>query len=124
MERMACFIVLLSALFVSSANFVEGNQDCSSCYQLDIGVAVGIITCDIFLTLFIAVSVYCFVSHKNSRACSHTQARCCGSTKTTTHQSSMKPKMIEVESPYQELYGVQSDIYNDLQQYRKGSHPE
>ncbi|XP_065116876.1 TYRO protein tyrosine kinase-binding protein isoform X2 [Paramisgurnus dabryanus] len=79
MERMACFIVLLSALFVSSANFVEGNQDCSSCYQLDIGVAVGIITCDIFLTLFIAVSVYCFVSHKNSRACSHTQARCCGS---------------------------------------------
>ncbi|XP_055067290.2 TYRO protein tyrosine kinase-binding protein [Misgurnus anguillicaudatus] len=123
MERIACFIVLVTALFVSSANFVEANQDCSSCYHLDIGVAIGIITCDIFLTLFIALSVYCYVSHKK-RSCSHAQARCCGSTKSTTHQTSMRPKMIEVESPYQELYGVQSDIYDDLQQYRKGSHPK
>uniref|UniRef100_A0A671PZS7 TYRO protein tyrosine kinase-binding protein n=1 Tax=Sinocyclocheilus anshuiensis TaxID=1608454 RepID=A0A671PZS7_9TELE len=98
---------------------MNGLFDCSSCYQLDIGVAIGIITCDIILTLLIALSVYCFVSHHKRKGSLHTHARCCASGRTKTHQPSMRPKTIEVESPYQELYGVQPDIYSDLQQYRK-----
>uniref|UniRef100_A0A8C2ECS7 TYRO protein tyrosine kinase-binding protein n=1 Tax=Cyprinus carpio TaxID=7962 RepID=A0A8C2ECS7_CYPCA len=98
---------------------LNGLFDCSSCYQFDNGVAFGIITCDIILTLLIALSVYCFVSHQKRKGSLHTHARCCGSGKAKTQQPSMRPKTIEVESPYQELYGVQSDIYSDLQQYRK-----
>ncbi|XP_052002828.1 LOW QUALITY PROTEIN: TYRO protein tyrosine kinase-binding protein [Xyrauchen texanus] len=116
MKRILCLLVPLSGLFSS---FVEGNQDCSSCHQLDIGVAIGIITCNIVLTFVIALSVYCFVSHQKRRSSLHAHARCCGSGKVKTHPSSMWPKTIKVESPYQELYGVQSDIYSDLQKYRK-----
>lgn len=54
-------------------------SDCSSCYQFDNGVAIGIITCDIILTLLIALSVYCFVSHQKRKGSLHTHARCCGS---------------------------------------------
>ncbi|XP_052000719.1 TYRO protein tyrosine kinase-binding protein-like [Xyrauchen texanus] len=116
MKRILYLMVPMSGLL---ASFVEGNQGYNSCYQLDIGVTIGIITCDIILTLLIALSVYCFVSHQKRRISLHAQARGCGSGKVKTHQSSMRPKTIEVESPYQELYGVQSDIYSDLQQYRK-----
>ncbi|XP_052433968.1 TYRO protein tyrosine kinase-binding protein [Carassius gibelio] len=115
MRRTAYIMIPMNGLF----GFVEGNQDCSSCYQFDIGVAIGIITCDIILTLLIALSVYCFVSHQKRRGSLHTHARCCGSGRAKTQQTSMRPKTIEVESPYQELYGVQSEIYSDLQQYRK-----
>ncbi|XP_052475179.1 TYRO protein tyrosine kinase-binding protein isoform X2 [Carassius gibelio] len=114
MRRILYLMVPMNGLL---ADFVEGNQDCTSCYQLDTGVAFGIITCDIILTLLIALSVYCFFSHQKRRGSLHTHARCCGSAR--THQPSMKTKTIEMESPYQELYGVQSDIYSDLQQYRK-----
>ncbi|XP_067305762.1 TYRO protein tyrosine kinase-binding protein isoform X2 [Pseudorasbora parva] len=115
MRRILYLMVPLNGLF----GIVEGNQDCSSCYQLDIGVVIGIITCDIILTLLIALSVYCFVSYLKRRGSLHAQTRCCGSGKTKSQQPSMRSKAIEVESPYQELYGVQSDIYSDLQQYRK-----
>ncbi|XP_026140787.1 TYRO protein tyrosine kinase-binding protein [Carassius auratus] len=115
MRRTAYIMIPMNGLF----GFVEGNQDCSSCYQFNIGVAIGIITCDIILTLLIALSVYCFISHQKRRGSLHTHARCCGSGRAKTQQTSMRPKTIEVESPYQELYGVQSEIYSDLQQYRK-----
>ncbi|XP_056331875.1 TYRO protein tyrosine kinase-binding protein isoform X2 [Danio aesculapii] len=115
MRRFLFIMLPVNGLFGS----VEANQDCSSCYQMDIGVAVGIITCDIFLTLLIALSVYCFVSRQKRRGGLHAHGRCCGSGKAKLQQTSMRAKPIEVESPYQELYGVQSDIYSDLQQYRK-----
>ncbi|XP_028837388.1 TYRO protein tyrosine kinase-binding protein isoform X2 [Denticeps clupeoides] len=36
------------------------------------------------------------------------------------HTASKRARKSEItESPYQELYGVQSDIYNDLRQYQK-----
>ncbi|KAK7147400.1 hypothetical protein R3I94_010044 [Phoxinus phoxinus] len=116
MRRILYLMVPMNGLF---AGFVEGNQDCSSCYQLDIGVVIGIITCDIILTLLIALSIYCFVSHQKRKRSLHAQTSCYGSGKAKNHQPSMRSKTIEVESPYQELYGVQSDIYSDLQQYRK-----
>ncbi|KTG01000.1 hypothetical protein cypCar_00006017 [Cyprinus carpio] len=116
MRRILYLMVPMNGLL---AGLVEGNQDCTSCYQLDTGVAIGIITCDIILTFLIALSVYCFISHQKRRSSLHTHARCCGSGKAKTHQPSTRPKTIEMESPYQELYGVQSDIYSDLQQYRK-----
>lgn len=54
-------------------------SDCSSCYQLETGAFIGIITCDIILTLLIALSVYCFVSRQKRRESLHVQPRCCGS---------------------------------------------
>nr|XP_009290494.1 TYRO protein tyrosine kinase binding protein isoform X1 [Danio rerio] len=116
MRRILFIMFPVNGLF---AGFVEANQDCSSCYQMDIGVAVGIITCDIIVTLLIALSVYCFVSRQKKRGSLHAHGRCCSSGKAKLQQTSMRAKPIEVESPYQELYGVQSDIYSDLQQYRK-----
>ncbi|XP_056617986.1 TYRO protein tyrosine kinase-binding protein [Triplophysa dalaica] len=119
MGRILCLTGPMFVLFVSSAVLVEGDQDCSSCSQLEIGVAVGFITGDILLTLLIALSVYWFVSHQKRTGSSHPQTRCCSPSKASTLQPSMRLKTTEEESPYQELYGVQSDIYSDLQQYRK-----
>uniref|UniRef100_A0A672S962 TYRO protein tyrosine kinase-binding protein n=1 Tax=Sinocyclocheilus grahami TaxID=75366 RepID=A0A672S962_SINGR len=89
------------------------GEYCTSCYQLDIGVAIGIITCDIILTLLIALSVYCFISHQKRRGSLHTHARCCGSGMSVCKRNQYRITAVP------ELYGVQSDIYSDLQQYRK-----
>ncbi|TRY94762.1 hypothetical protein DNTS_021631 [Danionella cerebrum] len=111
------FMVLISQLLGN----VEGNrQEHSSCYQMETGVAVGIITSDIILTLLIALSVYCFVLYQKRRESGSGHAPYYSSEgKAKVEHPSVKAKTIEMESPYQELYGVQSDIYNDLQQYRK-----
>lgn len=71
------FFILVSAYYEWMCHCIFWFSDCSSCYQLDIGVAIGIITCDIILTLLIALSVYCFISHQKRRGSLHTHARCC-----------------------------------------------
>ncbi|XP_072535111.1 TYRO protein tyrosine kinase-binding protein [Salminus brasiliensis] len=110
----SCFMTL--GLFGSAA----ATGDCGSCYQINMGVVIGIITCDLIVTLLIAVSVYCFATRQKRKRRLHTRANSCEPGKGKLRQSSSRPKEVEItESPYQELYGVQSDIYNDLCQYRK-----
>lgn len=46
-------------------------SDCGTCYQLNMGVVIGIITCDIILTLLITISVYCFVSREKRKNSLH-----------------------------------------------------
>ncbi|XP_053478314.1 TYRO protein tyrosine kinase-binding protein [Ictalurus furcatus] len=109
-------MALLSGLF----GYVAATQDCGTCYQLNMMVIIGIITCDIILTLLITITVYCFASREKRKKSLRTRKNSSETDKGKFRQSSSKPKEVEItESPYQELYGVQSDIYSDLHQYRK-----
>ncbi|XP_074540459.1 TYRO protein tyrosine kinase-binding protein [Halichoeres trimaculatus] len=93
----------------------EEQQDCGSCYMINAGSVVGIIASDIILTILITITVFCLASHHNKRR------------KTDSHDgkrsqtSSLSKKMVAevIESPYQELHGVQSDVYSELHHFRK-----
>ncbi|KAJ4931305.1 hypothetical protein JOQ06_025602 [Pogonophryne albipinna] len=45
----------------------EGQQDCGSCYLINMGSVIGIIASDILLTIFIMISVFCFATHIKKR---------------------------------------------------------
>ncbi|KAK3551412.1 hypothetical protein QTP70_017295 [Hemibagrus guttatus] len=114
------WILHLTALLSGLFGYAAASQDCGTCYQLNMEVIIGIITCDIILTLLIIIAVYCFASWEKRKNSLHTRKSSSETDKGKFRQSSSRPKEVEItESPYQELYGVQSDIYNDLHQYRK-----
>ncbi|XP_044215326.1 TYRO protein tyrosine kinase-binding protein [Thunnus albacares] len=109
-KNMSDAICIVGSLFGSA----EGQQECGSCYLINMGSVMGIIACDIILTIFITISVFCFVNlHKRRREWdSHNDKR--------NLPSSSKKMTTEVtESPYQELHGVQSDVYSELRHFRK-----
>ncbi|KAM6995084.1 TYRO protein tyrosine kinase-binding protein-like [Tautogolabrus adspersus] len=93
----------------------EAQQDCGSCYVINMGSVLGIIAADVILTILITFTVFCFASHHNKRRewDSHDGKR--------SQPSSVSRKMATevTESPYQELHGVQSDVYSELQHFRK-----
>ncbi|XP_034553383.1 TYRO protein tyrosine kinase-binding protein [Notolabrus celidotus] len=93
----------------------EEQQNCESCYMIDLGSVIGIIASDIILTILITITVFCLVSRPNKKrdSDSHDGKR--------SQPSSLSKKMSTevIESPYQELHGVQSDVYSELQHYRK-----
>ncbi|KAL7393521.1 hypothetical protein ABVT39_012039 [Epinephelus coioides] len=91
----------------------EGQQGCDSCYLINMASVIGIIASDILLTIFITVSVFCFATHQRRRRDSHDGKR--------SLPSSVSKKMASevTESPYQELHGVQSDVYSELRHFRK-----
>ncbi|XP_017281988.1 TYRO protein tyrosine kinase-binding protein isoform X1 [Kryptolebias marmoratus] len=93
----------------------EGQQDCGSCYLINMSSVVGIFAADIVLTVFITISVFCFATcHRRRRE------RDSPDSKRSLPLSASKKRAAEVtESPYQELHGVQSDIYSELRHYRK-----
>ncbi|XP_029928530.1 TYRO protein tyrosine kinase-binding protein [Myripristis murdjan] len=93
----------------------EGQQECGSCYQIGMGSVVAIIACDIILTVLITISVLCFATfQKRRREWDPHEGR-------GNVPSTMSKKMTTeiAESPYQELHGVQSDVYSDLQHLRQ-----
>ncbi|XP_036393731.1 TYRO protein tyrosine kinase-binding protein [Megalops cyprinoides] len=109
MGRALCIVTPFVGLFGT----VAGQQDCpASCFHLDTGAAVGIIVGDIILTLLIALSVYCFVSRQKKNRLEALES------KGKTHASS-KRKKPDLESTYQELQGVQNDVYSDLRHLEK-----
>ncbi|XP_028437144.1 TYRO protein tyrosine kinase-binding protein [Perca flavescens] len=76
---------------------------------------MGIIASDILLTIFITISVFCFASHHKKRR--EWDSR---DGKRNLPSSVSKKMATEVtESPYQELHGVQSDVYSELRHFRK-----
>ncbi|XP_054639023.1 TYRO protein tyrosine kinase-binding protein [Dunckerocampus dactyliophorus] len=80
-----------------------GQQECGSCYLISMQSVVGMITSDIILTVFITISVFYFVTlHKKKAELNVATAKEEKPAETT-------------ESPYQELHGVQSDVYSELQ---------
>ncbi|XP_053183276.1 TYRO protein tyrosine kinase-binding protein [Scomber japonicus] len=102
-------ICIVGTLFGSA----KGQQECSSCYLISMGSVMGIMACDIILTIFITISVFCFATlHKRRREWDSHDKR--------NLPSSSKKMTTEVtESPYQELHGVQSDVYSELRHFRK-----
>ncbi|KAM4600959.1 TYRO protein tyrosine kinase-binding protein [Polymixia lowei] len=79
------------------------------------GSIVGIIACDIILTILITISVFCFATSQKKRSIRDSPD---GRGKLPSTMSKKKTAEI-TESPYQELHGVQSDVYCDLQHFRK-----
>ncbi|XP_077431768.1 TYRO protein tyrosine kinase-binding protein [Vanacampus margaritifer] len=82
-----------------------GQQECGSCYVISMQSVIGIIASDVVLTVFIAVSVFYLLTLHKRR----------------TEQDAkrhVQPEEI-TESPYQELHGIQSDVYSELQHFRK-----
>uniref|UniRef100_A0A669C105 TYRO protein tyrosine kinase-binding protein n=1 Tax=Oreochromis niloticus TaxID=8128 RepID=A0A669C105_ORENI len=95
--------------------FVCFLTECGSCYLINMESVIGIIASDIILTIFITISVFCFATHQRRKREweSHSGKR--------SAPSSISKKMATevTESPYQELHGVQSDVYSELRHYRK-----
>ncbi|XP_034409857.1 TYRO protein tyrosine kinase-binding protein [Cyclopterus lumpus] len=106
------------ALCIAGSFFgsAEGQQDCGSCYLINMGSVLGIIASDIILTVFITISVFCFATyHRRRREWDSREAG-----KRNLPLSASKKMATEVtESPYQELDIVQSDDYSDLRHFRK-----
>ncbi|XP_056261836.1 TYRO protein tyrosine kinase-binding protein isoform X1 [Pseudoliparis swirei] len=106
------------ALCIAGSFFgsAEEQQDCSSCYLINMRSVLGIIASDIILTVFIIISVFCFATHHKRRR--EWDSRDAG--KTNLPLTASEKMATEVtESPYQELQGVQSDVYSDLRDFRK-----
>ncbi|XP_068592065.1 TYRO protein tyrosine kinase-binding protein [Cebidichthys violaceus] len=93
----------------------EGQQDCGSCYLINMGSVLGIIASDIILTIFIIISVFCFATHHKRRR----EWDSCDGKRNLPSSASNKMATDVTESPYQELHGVQSDVYSDLRHFRK-----
>uniref|UniRef100_A0A8D3DEJ8 TYRO protein tyrosine kinase-binding protein n=1 Tax=Scophthalmus maximus TaxID=52904 RepID=A0A8D3DEJ8_SCOMX len=91
-------------------SFGECIRYCGSCYLISIGSVIAIIASDIALTVFIAISVFCFASH-------HKRQR--GRDSHDGEHEMFKTATEVTESPYQELHGVQSDVYSELRHFRK-----
>ncbi|KAL2084461.1 hypothetical protein ACEWY4_019979 [Coilia grayii] len=119
MSKTICIVAPLTGMFAPVSGKQGFTQDCGQCYQIELSVVVALISCDILLTVLIALAVYCFVSRQRRRPCLHTQSSDAGKSKQLSTTSKKAKKAEVTESPYQELYGVQSDIYSDLRQYRK-----
>ncbi|XP_059194740.1 TYRO protein tyrosine kinase-binding protein [Centropristis striata] len=93
----------------------DGQQDCGSCYMINMTSVIAIIASDIMLTIFITISVFCFVMHQKRKREWNSR-----DTKRSLPSSVSKKMSTEVtESPYQELHGVQSDVYSELRHFRK-----
>ncbi|KAL0984989.1 hypothetical protein UPYG_G00151510 [Umbra pygmaea] len=109
MSKAWCIVSPVTGLFGPA----KTEQVCGNCYEIDIGEMVGVIACDIILTFLIAFTAFCLATfQKRSRLASRLE----GKEKTLTASQ----KTVEItESPYQELHGVQSEVYSDLQQFRK-----
>ncbi|XP_033983693.1 TYRO protein tyrosine kinase-binding protein isoform X2 [Trematomus bernacchii] len=97
-------------------SYFEGQQDCGTCYLINMGSVIGIIASDILLTIFIMISVFCFATHLKKRKKWDSRD---GKRNPPTSSVSKKMATELTESPYQELHGIQSDVYSDLQRFRK-----
>ncbi|KAK2844428.1 hypothetical protein Q5P01_011087 [Channa striata] len=93
----------------------DGQQECGSCYLISMGSVMAIIASDIILTIFITISVFCFVTHHKRKREWHSHD---GRRKVPPSISKKMPPEV-TESPYQELHGVQSDVYSELRHFRK-----
>ncbi|XP_038567671.1 TYRO protein tyrosine kinase-binding protein [Micropterus salmoides] len=104
-------LCIVGSLFGSA----EGQQECGSCYVINMGSIMGIIASDIILTILITISVFCFATHhKRKREWESRDGK-----RNPPLSISKKMATEVVESPYQELHGVQSDVYSELRHFRK-----
>ncbi|KAM8870730.1 TYRO protein tyrosine kinase-binding protein [Spinachia spinachia] len=105
------------ALCISNSFFgsTEGQQDCGSCYLINMGSVLAVFASDIILTVLISISVFCLATHNKRRR----EWDSCDAKRNPPSSSSQKMAAEVTESPYQELHGVQPDVYTELQPFRK-----
>ncbi|XP_053307741.1 TYRO protein tyrosine kinase-binding protein [Spea bombifrons] len=84
-----------------------GQNDCGDCFHLSSGAITGIVFCDIFITVLIALTVY-FISNKIQKKKDEERNR-----------NSQKTEIQESERTYEELQGQARDIYNDIGRARR-----
>ncbi|KAM3614442.1 uncharacterized protein V6R79_014373 [Siganus canaliculatus] len=105
------------ALCIAGSLFgsTEGQQDCGSCYVINMGSVMAIVASDIIMTILITISVFCFATrYKKRREWDSNEGN-----RNLPTSISKKIATEATESPYQELHGVQSDVYSELQHFRK-----
>ncbi|XP_072317142.1 TYRO protein tyrosine kinase-binding protein [Eucyclogobius newberryi] len=90
----------------------DEQQECAACYHINMAVVIGIVLCDILLTILITVSVIVLVR-------SHNRQREFHDARMVTSSESKEMSAEVTESPYQELQGAQSDVYSELDHFRK-----
>uniref|UniRef100_A0A3P9N3W8 TYRO protein tyrosine kinase-binding protein n=1 Tax=Poecilia reticulata TaxID=8081 RepID=A0A3P9N3W8_POERE len=105
------------ALCIVGSMFGESHSQCGTCYLINMGSVIGIIASDIILTVFLIISVFCFASHHRRRREPESHDGDLERNMPLSASKKMTPE--DTESPYQELHGVQSDIYNELRHFRK-----
>uniref|UniRef100_A0A3B3DVG0 TYRO protein tyrosine kinase-binding protein n=1 Tax=Oryzias melastigma TaxID=30732 RepID=A0A3B3DVG0_ORYME len=86
---------------------------CDGCYLISLTSLIAIITSDIILTIFIIISVFCFATHQRRRR----ERDSLDGERPFTLLFKLPTEV--TESPYQELHGVQSDVYSELRHFRK-----
>ncbi|KAM8927866.1 TYRO protein tyrosine kinase-binding protein [Pelodytes ibericus] len=89
-------------LFLTTLGGVHGQDVCGDCLRLDSGAIIGIVICDVIITLLIALTVYCISSKIQKKK--HEERK----------KASQKTELEENEQTYEELQGQRTDIYNDL----------
>uniref|UniRef100_A0A803J7L6 TYRO protein tyrosine kinase-binding protein n=1 Tax=Xenopus tropicalis TaxID=8364 RepID=A0A803J7L6_XENTR len=76
--------------------------DCGGCFHLDSGAIIGIVICDVIITVLIALTAY-YVSNRIQMRKEEERKK-----------NSPKPDTQEAEPAYEELRDHRMDIYNDL----------
>lgn len=106
-------VCIVGSVFGSSDG--QQQQECDTCYLINMGSVIAIIASDIILTVFLIISVFCFARRQRRRK----ERESHEGRMNLSLSASMKMTPDVTESPYQELHGVQSDIYNELRHFRK-----
>ncbi|XP_053546127.1 TYRO protein tyrosine kinase-binding protein [Bombina bombina] len=87
--------LMLLALYALGA--VKGQDECGNCLHLDSGSVIGIVVCDVIITVLIAFVAY-YVSLRMERK---------------RHAETKKVNDLK-EPTYEELQGQRTEVYNDL----------
>uniref|UniRef100_A0A3Q3DEM8 TYRO protein tyrosine kinase-binding protein n=1 Tax=Hippocampus comes TaxID=109280 RepID=A0A3Q3DEM8_HIPCM len=81
-----------------------------SCYRIEPGVLAGIISADVLLTLIIVTITYRYAINRSRKNHKHRE------------KSKAIPRVcvcVCVRACVRELHGIQSDVYSELQHFRK-----
>lgn len=89
-----------TVLLLAMLGFAVGQNDCGNCLHLNSGTVVGIVTCDVIITVLIAGMAF-WVSSKVQKKRYDAQMQEKNATETTDHT-------------YEHLRGQQMDVYNDI----------
>lgn len=99
LEEMARSIPL-PVLLLTMLGFAAGQNDCGYCLHLDSGAVLGIVTCDVIITVLIAGMAF-WVSHKVQK-------------KRYEDKLQQQRNASDNEHTYAHLQGQQMDLYTDI----------
>ncbi|CAH2318275.1 TYRO tyrosine kinase-binding -like [Pelobates cultripes] len=92
-------------LLLTALGAAFGQDGCGDCLRLDSGAVIGIVICDVIITVLIALTAY-IVSNKIQQR------------KQLERKTSKKNETETNDRTYEELRGQRLDIYNDMRSAR------